>query len=93
MCNYFDDVWVTVTGLSQSYWHLEHREKKKEMSSTRGQLELLGYRRQGAGADMGRPVTAQVVKKRCFWINIYSSCCERTTNKVTSMCMCVLFYI
>ena len=36
---------------------------------------------------MGRPITAQVVKKRCFWVNIYPML--RVHNKQSVLCMCL----
>lgn len=39
------------------------------------------------GKDMGRPITAQVVKKRFFWVNIYLML--RVHNKQSDLYVCV----
>lgn len=65
--------------------------QKEEDEQYRRSTGATGLQRaRSRGKDMGRPITAQVVKKRRFWVNIYLML--RVHNKQSDS-LCVRLYI
>lgn len=62
--------------------------QKEEDDKYRMSTGATGLQRErNRGQDMGRPVTAQVVKKHCLWVSIYLML--RVHNKQSDLYVCI----